>query len=768
MSEYKLTEEDVKNRFITPSLENAGWKKSDMRMEYCFTDGRIMVVGNNPTRGKTKKADYVLQFDNIDLAIVEAKDDTHRVNAGLLQAIDYAEALNIPFAFSTNGKGFIEYDLITLSTRELKMEEFPTKQELWKRYIEEKNLTPQQISTIKTPYYYSSGSHSPRYYQKVAVDRVVEHIAKGEKRALLVMATGTGKTFTSFQIIWRLKKAGLVKKVLFLADRNILVNQPRDNDFQPFKSVMTKIEGKNIDTAYEVFLGLYQQLDGEENKEAYKNVKPDFFDLIVVDECHRGSAKEDSRWHAILEYFSSAIQIGLTATPKAFYDSDDEEIKEDKASMYFGKPVYTYSLKDGLDDGFLAPYKVYQQFLDIDVEGYRPIPGELDKNGLLLEDRIYTNADFDRVLIVNQRTRAVAEQITEFLKNTNRYNKTIVFCVDIDHAERLRTELVELNKDMMLENSRYIVRITGDAPNHERDLEDFTKVEFDKNSDPVIVTTSELLTTGVDCKTTKLIVLDKLINSMTLFKQIVGRGTRIRTDANKYYFSILDFRNVTRLFADPRWDGDIDYVKDMPKKGESGGEKGEKDPEPRYVINGYPVEILAERVQYIDSDGKLTTESLIDYTRRNILNEYATLDKFIHKWSTEKKRQIIIDELEERGVFLEEIRKTLNINNIDDFDLLCHIAYDVKPLTKSERAKRVQEKCIKHIYSGLAKDVLDTLLEKYCDNSLYDLEDINVLKLDEFKQFGTPKHIINDIFGGRNNYFTAISNIKTNLYSVVA
>jgi type I restriction enzyme R subunit len=765
MTDYRKTEEDVKNQFISPSIEKSGWAKTDMRMEYGFTDGRIIYVGDSYGRAKRKKADYILMANSIDLAIVEAKDENHSISAGLLQAVGYAETLNIPFAYSTNGHGYIEYDLLTLQQREISMDDFPTKTELLNRYFYEKGLTKDQKLALQTPYHYSSNSYIPRYYQKVAVDKIIEYVSKGNKRALLVMATGTGKTLTAFQLIWRLKKSSLVKKVLFLADRNILVNQPRDNDFHPLTSMMTKIEKRNIDTAFEIFLGLYQQLDGEDGSEPYKIVTPDFFDLIIVDECHRGSAREDSRWHNILEYFSSAIQVGMTATPKSFYNSSDEEIKEDVASMYFGKPVYTYSLKKGLDDGFLAPYKVYQQFLDIDVTGYRPHPGETDKLGNLLEDRVYTNADFDRVLIVDSRTTAVAEKITEFLKNTDRYSKTIVFCVDIDHAERLRLALMQLNRDLVLENPRYVCRITGDAPDHEKDLEDFIRVEFDPKTDPVIVTTSELMSTGVDCKTTKLIVLDKLINSMTLFKQIIGRGTRLRTDVNKYAFSIMDFRSVTRLFADPRWDGDIDFVKEMPKKSSGTTPTPSENPNPKYFIHGDPVEIITERVQYIGSDGKLTTESIIDYTKRNILNEYANLNAFINDWNTQKKRSILIDELKSKGVFIEEIRKIINVENMDDFDLICHIAFDTKPLTKSERAKRVHDKCEEYKLSVLANDIIDTLLDKYCNDGLTDIDDVNILKLDEFKQYGTPKTIVNEIFGGRENYIYTMNQIKETLYS---
>lgn len=765
MSHYKRTEEDIKNQLITPSLVKSGWLKTDMRMEYGFTDGRILYIGDSYGRGKRKKADYVLRADSIDLAVIEAKSAEHSINAGLLQAVSYAETLNIPFAYSTNGYGFIEYNLITLEQRNLSMDEFPSKEELLDRYFKEKNLTNDQILALKTPYHYSPYSYSPRYYQKIAVDKTLEHIAGGNRRALLVMATGTGKTLTAFQLIWRLKNSGLAKKVLFLADRNVLVNQPRDNDFAPLKSIMTKIEGRNIDTAFEVFLGLYQQLDGEDGNEPFKKVTPDFFDLIIIDECHRGSSKEDSRWRSILEYFSSAVQIGMTATPKVYSKTSDEH-EEDIASLYFGEPIYTYSLKNGLDDGFLAPYKVYQQFLDIDVAGYRPKVGETDKLGNLLEDRIYTNADFDRTLIVDSRTRAVAEKITEFLSNTDVYSKTIIFCVDIDHAERLRLELIKLNKKLVLENPRYICRITGDAPDHEKDLEDFTKVEFDPKSDPVIVTTSDLMSTGVDTKTTKLIVLDKLINSMTLFKQIIGRGTRIRTDANKYSFSILDFRQVTRLFADPRWDGDVEYVKDLPRR-KTAPTPTVKEVNPKYFINGKPVEILTERVQYIGSDGKLTTESIIDYTKRNILNDFATLNSFIANWNSQKKRAVILKELELKGVFLSEIRKVINVENMDDFDLLCYIAYDTKPITKSERTKNVKKKFASDNLSDIAKEIIDTLLVKYCDDGLNDIDDVNVLKLDEFKQYGTPKVIINDIFGGKMNYINTMTELKEVLYSTI-
>lgn len=767
----KLSEEDVKRLYITPAIDRAGW--NNYRMEY-FTDGRVHVSSNGVmTRGKRKYADYLLRYiNNTNLAIVEAKDEDHTPGQGLLQAIEYARLLNVPFAYSSNGHGFVEHDLITGIERDLSMAEFPSPEKLRERYISEKNLTEEQLRLIEFPFY-TDPEFRPRYYQKASVDKTLEAIANGKRRALIVLATGTGKTYTAFQIVWKLKQMRKVKKVLYLADRNILISKPFNEEFAPFGTSKTIISKGKIDTSYEIFFGLYQQLDnenGESNLEAFKQVSRDFFDLIIVDECHRGSAKEDSHWREILEWFESAIQVGMTATPKVYLkgrknNDEDDEQEVDLAKTYFGEPVYIYSLKQGIDDGFLAPYKVMRKFLDIDVKGYRPYSGQLDIHGNLLEDRIYTSSDFDKKLIVDSRTKEVAKQITNYLKETDRYQKTIVFCCNIDHAERLRQELWNLNLDICRKNPRYITRITGDSPTAQADLTDFAKAEFNMDIDPCIVTSSDLMTTGVDCKTAKLIVLDKVISSMTLFKQIIGRGTRLREADRKYEFTIMDFRQVTRLFADPKWDGPIEYVDDKGSKlsGESGIEKSN----PVYHIDGNKVTIMGEEVSILDPDGNLTKQSLINYTKKNILNQYATLDEFIQKWTNEKKHKAIVEELAYHGVLLEQIRAELGIEDMDDFDLICYIAYETKPLTRSERVKNIKKSELLDKYTGIAREVIDRLLDKYCDEGIDDVDDINILKLDEFKKFGTPKQIIKDIFGGRDNYIQAVQIVKNNLYSVI-
>ncbi len=766
----KLSEEDVKRLYITPAIDRAGW--SNYRMEY-FTDGRVHVSSNGVmTRGKRKYADYLLRYvNNTNLAIVEAKDEDHTPGQGLLQAIEYARLLNVPFAYSSNGHGFVEHDLITGLERDLTMAEFPSPEVLRERYVSEKNLTEEQLKLIECPFY-TDPDFRPRYYQKASVDKTLEAIANGKRRALIVLATGTGKTYTAFQIVWKLKQMRKVKKVLYLADRNVLIGKPFNEEFAPFGASKTIITKGKIDTSYEIFFGLYQQLDnekGESNLEAFKQVSRDFFDLIIVDECHRGSAKEDSHWREILDWFESAIQIGMTATPKVYLkgkkpDDEDDEQEVDLAKTYFGEPVYVYSLKQGIEDGFLAPYKVMKKFLDIDVKGYRPYPGQLDIHGNLLEDRIYTTNDFDKKLIVDSRTKEVAKQITNYLKETDRYQKTIVFCCNIDHAERLRQELWNLNLDICRKNPRYVTRITGDSPTAQADLTDFAKAEFNMDIDPCIVTSSDLMTTGVDCKTAKLIVLDKVISSMTLFKQIIGRGTRLREADRKYEFIIMDFRQVTRLFADPKWDGPIEYVDDNGHRSSGGG--GGEGQNPVYHIDGNKVTIMGEEVSILDPDGNLTKQSLINYTKKNILNQYATLDEFIQKWTCEKKHKAIVDELAYHGVLLEQIRAELGVEDMDDFDLICYIAYETKPLTRSERVRSIKKSELLDKYTGIAREVIDRLLDKYCDEGIDDVDDINILKLDEFKEFGTPKQIIKDIFGGRDNYLQAVQFVKSNLYSV--
>ena len=771
MKKHEMTEEDIKLQFITPAIEAAGWDKlKQIKMEYNFTDGRVIVRGNITARGKRKRTDYLLYYKpNLPLAIVEAKDNRHSIGDGMQQGIEYAECLDVPFVYSSNGDGFLEHDMLCGKEREIKLEEFPSPEELWRRYKGDTSMTSDQETLITEPYYFQPGDKTPRYYQRIAINRTIDAIARGQNRILLVMATGTGKTYTAFQIIHRLWKSGRKKKILFLADRNILVDQTMQQDFKPFSKVMTKIEGKKLDSSYELYLSLYQQLAGDENEEPFRAFKPDFFDLIVIDECHRGSAKEDSRWRRILEYFSSATQIGMTATPK--------ETKEVSNISYFGEPIYTYSLKQGIDDGFLAPYKVLRVGLDRDLEGWRPTAGQHDIYGFEIDDREYNIKDFDKNLIIDERTIAVAKRITKFLKDTDRFAKTIVFCVDIDHAERMRQALVNENADLVAENSKYVMRITGDNAEGKAQLDYFIAED---SPYPVIVTTSKLMTTGVDCKTCKLIVLDNNINSMTEFKQIIGRGTRLKPDYGKEYFTIMDFRNACRLFADPEFDGDpivvIDDggdnpevpndnppVTDDPPYGGNGGGDEPSEPHHKFRVRGVEVTILNERVQYYDKDGKLITESVTDYSKKNILGEYATLDSFLRAWNSEEKKQAIIDELQERGVLLEALREASGNKDIDDFDLICHIAYDKAPLTKAERANNVRKRGYLYKYSGLAQEVLSALLDKYMNEGIQDIENIEILSNDPFRQFGTPMKIAK-LFGGKAGYKKAVKELQDEIY----
>ena len=771
MKKHEMTEEDIKLQFITPAIEAAGWDKlKQIKMEYNFTDGRVIVRGNITARGKRKRTDYLLYYKpNLPLAIVEAKDNRHSIGDGMQQGIEYAECLDVPFVYSSNGDGFLEHDMLCGKEREIKLEEFPSPEELWRRYKGDTSMTSDQETLITEPYYFQPGDKTPRYYQRIAINRTIDAIARGQNRILLVMATGTGKTYTAFQIIHRLWKSGRKKKILFLADRNILVDQTMQQDFKPFSKVMTKIEGKKLDSSYELYLSLYQQLAGDENEEPFRAFKPDFFDLIVIDECHRGSAKEDSRWRRILEYFSSATQIGMTATPK--------ETKEVSNISYFGEPIYTYSLKQGIDDGFLAPYKVLRVGLDRDLEGWRPTAGQHDIYGFEIDDREYNIKDFDKNLIIDERTIAVAKRITKFLKDTGRFAKTIVFCVDIDHAERMRQALVNENADLVAENSKYVMRITGDNAEGKAQLDYFIAED---SPYPVIVTTSKLMTTGVDCKTCKLIVLDNNINSMTEFKQIIGRGTRLKPDYGKEYFTIMDFRNACRLFADPEFDGDPIVViddggdnpevpnddppatDDPPYNGNGGGDEP-SEPHHKFRVRGVEVTILNERVQYYDKDGKLITESVTDYSKKNILGEYATLDSFLRAWNSEEKKQAIIDELQERGVLLEALREASGNKDIDDFDLICHIAYDKAPLTKAERANNVRKRGYLYKYSGLAQEVLSALLDKYMNEGIQDIENIEILSNDPFRQFGTPMKIAK-LFGGKAGYKKAVKELQDEIY----
>lgn len=663
--------------------------------------------------------------------------------------------------------------MTTGKEREIPIDEFPSPEDLWARYKGEKAITPDQEKLITEPYFFQAGDKTPRYYQRVAINRTIDAIARGKQRILLVMATGTGKTYTAFQIIHRLWKSGRKKKILFLADRNILVDQTMTQDFKPFSKIMTKIEGKKLDSSYEIFLSLYHQLAGDENNEPFREFKPDFFDLIVIDECHRGSAKEESRWRRILEYFSSATQIGMTATPK--------ETKEVSNISYFGEPIYTYSLKQGIDDGFLAPYKVVRVGIDKDLEGWRPISGQTDIYGWEIEDREYNEKDFDKNLIIDERTEIVAKRITKFLKDNDRFAKTIVFCVDIDHAERMRQALVNENSDLVAQNSKYVMRITGDNAEGKAQLDYFIDEE---EKYPVIVTTSKLMTTGVDCKTCKLIVLDNNINSMTEFKQIIGRGTRLKPDYGKEYFTIMDFRNACRLFADPEFDGEPiviidgddplpgdppDIIVDPPFPPGGGDDDGGGDGEPpekrhKYRVRGVDVTILNERVQYYDKDGKLITESVTAYSKKNILGEYATLDSFLRAWNSEQRKQAIIDELQERGVLLEAIREASGNKDIDDFDLICHIAYDKAPLTKAERVNNVKKRGYLYKYSGLAQEVLSALLDKYMNDGIKDIDNLAILSNDPFRKYGTPMKIAK-LFGGKAGYMQAVHELQEELYA---
>ena len=771
-----MNEEEVKLNYITPAIEKAGWKKEkgQIRMEYLITAGQIVVRGKIVKRLPKMKADYLLCYkENCPLAIVEAKDDSHRVGDGMQQALEYAEKMNVRFVYTSNGKNFLFHDRKLGTEKIIELDEFPSPEILYnEEYKEEIQTYPNLEKVLNEPYYFGEGTFSPRYYQCIAINKTVEAIAKGQDRVLLVMATGTGKTYMAFQIIWRLWKSGLKKKILYLADRNILLEQTIIGDFKPFKNSMYKVERKKMDTSYEIYLSLYQQLSENETEDSLallkESFKSNFFDLIIVDECHRGSAREDSNWRKILDYFDKATKIGMTATPK--------KTKEVSNIDYFGKPIYTYSLKNGIEDGYLAPYKVIRYAIDTDVYGYRPPKGKTDKDGELIEDREYGAKDYDKNLVIDERTQLVAEKITEHLKSTNRFDKTIVFCVDIDHAERMRQALVNLNSDLCAENYRYVMRITGDNDEGKKQLDNF----IDNDSKyPTIVTTSKLMTTGVNCQTCKNIVLDNIFgeNGMTEFKQIIGRGTRIAEDYGKMYFTILDFRNATRLFADPEFNGteiqNIDYdprhskdkkhvsiITDGPTS--SGGSEKEKQKK-KFYINNVEVHILSNRVQYYDNNGKLVTESFKDFTKKNVLRDYASLDDFLQFWTSEEKRTVIIQELEEKGIFIEELRE-MYPPTVDDFDLICDIAYGIKPLTKSERAKNSKVNEILNRYSDQCKEILNILLNKYANGDIYDITDQKVLKLSAFNEYGSPVKIAH-MFGGLKGYLQATQNIQHALYA---
>ena len=788
MSKRHLSEEDIKARYITPAITKAGWNiKKQVRLEYAFTSGRIILRGNITARGKKKRADYVLFYKaNFPLAIVEAKDNNHPVGAGLQQAIDYAKDLDVFYVYASNGDGFVEQNLITGTVTEIGIEDFPSPEELYQRYLVDKGITQTEEKAILEPYYYVPNYKTPRYYQRIAINRTVDAVARGQNRVLVVSATGTGKTFMTFQIIYRLWKSGIKKKILFLADRNVLIDQTLSGDFKPFGGKMTKVQKRNLDSSYEIYLALYQQLAGENGEEAYLQFQPNFFDLIVIDECHRGSAKEESAWRKILDYFSSATHVGCTATPI--------ETKEASSSSYFGEPIYEYSLKQGIDDGFLAPYKVIRIGLDKDLEGYRPDSGKIDKNGYEIEDREYNIKDFDRTLVIEPRTKVVAAKITEFLKKTDRFSKTIVFCVDIEHAERMRQALINENKDLYVENEKYIMRITGDNDEGKAQLENFIDEE---SKYPVIAVTSKLMTTGVDAKMCKLIVLENNINSMTEFKQIIGRGTRLLEECGKTYFTIMDFRNASRLFADPSFDGEPevvvdlggnDPVNDLEPETEQGNEDNtsnikqncvneetgeyntgdnniftDEDKPRKYYLGDVAVKVLSERVQYLDKDGKLITESLMDYTKKNILQQYSRLDEFLNKWTKAEKKQVIIEELQDGGVLLDAVREELGNTELDDFDLICHIAYDKKPLTKRERAENVKKRHYLYKYSDTAQKVIEALIEKYANDGIKEIEDTKILQLKEFAKIGSPMKIVK-AFGGKEAYQKAVQELENELY----
>lgn len=769
LPKYQMTEEDIKLQYITPAILSK-WSREKITMETQITDGKINLKGNFVFREKPKRADYILYLSaNNPIAVVEAKDNTHSVSHGLQQAMTYARMLDVPFAYSSNGDGFVEHDFLTGQEREFGLDEFPTEQELIARYKQESNLTTKQELILEQPYCYNQNI-TPRYYQRIAINRTVDAIARGQQRILLVMATGTGKTYTAFQIVYRMLRSGLKRKILYLADRNILVDQSIQQDFAPLEKVTHKInvakDDKSTITSHEVYFSLYQQLVGDDDKEHFSELfSPDFFDLIIVDECHRGSAKEESRWRRILDYFQSATQIGMTATPK--------ETKYISNLSYFGEPIYTYSLKEGIEDGFLAPFKVINIMTDIG-EGWRPRKGQKDINGVEIPDRIYTNSDYDYNIIIEDRIQQVAEEITKYLKSTDRMAKTIVFCATEDAAERMRMALVNLNSDMVKENPDYVVRITGSDDYGKSKLKYFISVA---EKYPVIATTSKLLSTGADCKMTKLIVLDEMIGSMTEFKQIIGRGTRLRTKEGKTHFVVMDFRNVTRLFVDPEWDGPIEINKGFTTGPKPSGTKDtpegegipEPPPEPKYkpIVdeNGCKVQIIHKTVSVYDANGKLLRqESIVDYTKENIRGEYASLDNFIRRWSAQEKKEKIRDLLHEKGIDLELLKEEQNMTDVDDFDFICHVAFDKKPLTRKERANNVKKRDFFSKYSGVAREVLEALLDKYMNTGIYEIEKTEILKLDPFLKLGKPAKIAG-YFGGKEGYLKAVQELEQAIYT---
>ena len=775
----EMSEEDIKRRFITPALEQR-WDPGQITMETKITDGRVNIQGNKPVRDKPKKADYLLYLnDNNPIAVVEAKDNKHSITAGLQQAMEYARMMDLPFAYSSNGDGFAEHDFLTGKERIFGMEEFPTHDELVARFYAAQNggqgITEAQQRAIEQPYHFGQNVHPPRYYQRVAINRTLDAVARGQDRILLVMATGTGKTYTAFQIVHRLLKSGMKRRVLYLADRNFLVDTSIQQDFKPLEKVTHKVNYQKEDpattTSYQMYFSLYQQLVGEDGEEEHYRVlfTEDFFDLVIVDECHRGSAKADSQWRRVLDYFKGATQIGMTATPKeTSYASNID---------YFGEPVYSYSLNQGIQDGFLAPFRVITPHLNV-AEGWRPYRDQVDKFGNPIEDRIYNNRDFDRHIVLEDRTREVARVVTDYLKRTDRMAKTIVFCVDEDAADRMRMELANMNADMMKENPDYVVRITGSDAYGKKKLSAFLSV---REKYPVIATTSMLLTTGADCKMTKLIVLDKTIGSMSEFKQIIGRGTRLRFDEGKTHFTVMDLRQVAHLFADPDWDGPVIQAPDYDPTGggdTTGGENIPPDPpplpphpphyKPIVAADGCRVVTNLVTVAYYDADGRLLRqESITDYTRKNVMQEYASLDGFIRHWSAADKKAQIKSMFAEKGIDLEGVKREQGMEDVDDFDFICHVAFNSKPLTRRERANNVRRQDFFGRYSGPAREVLEALLDRYADVGVYELEDMNVLKLEPFCRKGAVAQIIG-AFGGRENYLNAVRELERAIYSTQA
>ena len=762
MSKKDLTEEDIKLRYITPAINNAGWKNEHIRMEYYFTDGRVIFQGKVHARQTGKKADYLLfHAANKPIAIVEAKDNNKPLGGGMQQAMEYAQILDIPFAYSSNGDGFLEHDFLTGKETELSLKQFPTPENLYKRLIDAKQLSGEALKIVEQPFYSDPYTYEPRYYQRIAVERAVETIAKGKDRVLIVMATGTGKTITAFQIIHRLKASGLKKKILYLADRNILIDQTMVQDFKPFKKVMTKVQGATIDSAYEVYMALYHQLVSNEEgvEDPFKQVQPTFFDLIIVDECHRGSAKDDSVWRKVLEYFNSATQIGMTATPKAETGANNLD--------YFGEPIFTYSLLQGIQDGFLAPYRVTNSYISIDLQGFKPDDDEKDLLGRDIAQRLYERKDIGRDIAFTKRREIVAKRITKMLKQIGRMTKTIVFCTDIEEAEAMRSLLVNLNADLCKKDARYIMRITGDDNVGKKQLDNFIDVD---QPYPTVVTTSELLATGVDCKTCGLIVIDKEIGSMTEFKQIIGRGTRLRTDKGKWHLEILDFRNATAKFKDPKFDGDPE-----PPQGKSGKPYtmpeepscNVSEPHVKYLVEGEKIAITTEIVSILGEDGKtMRTESITDFTRKQIRKRYATLNDFVKNWTEAERKKAIVDELKDYSVLVDAVReKNPALANADIFDVICHVAFDQPPVSRRERANNVKKRNYFAKYEGKAREVLEALLDKYADYGILNLEDSDILDTAPFNKIGKPQKIVK-LFGGLDKFEQALKELENEIYKV--